>query len=210
MKTQIFNAADLTDVQLARAAQDIAHGAVAVFPTDTVYGIGTYAFNEASISRIYTLKNRPAGSALQILTGTVEQAKAITQWGPQAQKLAQAFWPGALTVILPANAAGQPLLRGFAALGIRVPGNRFLVELMTQMGGALASTSANLHGQPTLTQEKDILQTFDGKADYIFLGGTLSPVASSVINLAQHPAHLIREGAVSRARLEQVLGEKID
>ena len=204
MKTQIFNAADLTGAQLARAAQDIARGAVAVFPTDTVYGIGTYAFNGDSISRIYALKNRPAGQALQILTGTVEQAKAITAWS------AQAFWPGALTVILQANAAGQPLLRGFEALGIRVPGNRFLVELLTQMGGAMASTSANLHGQPTLTLEKDILQTFDGKADYIFLGGTLSPVASSVINLAQNPAHLIREGAVSRARLEAVLGEKID
>ena len=209
MKTQIFNITCLTAQELLSAARAITEGAVAVFPTDTVYGIGTNAFNEKSISRIYQIKNRPGNSALQILTGTLEQAKEVVQWGPRAQKLADAFWPGALTVIIPACPKGEPLLRGFGALGLRVPGNEFLVKLLSQMGAPMASTSANLHGQPTLTREEDILDTFEGKADLIFLGGTLSPVASSVITLAEEKPRLLREAAVSRGRLEAVLNEKV-
>lgn len=209
MKTQIFKISQMTGDLLSQAAQAVTAGAVAVFPTDTVYGIGTNAFNESSIFRIYDIKNRPPVSALQILTGTIPQAKEVVQWGDKAQKLAEAFWPGALTIILPPSAKGEPLRRGFAALGLRVPGNEFLVKLLSLMGAPMASTSANLHGQPTLTKEEDLLNTFDGKTDFIFLGGTLSPVASSVITLAEEKPRLLREAAVSRARLEQVLGEKV-
>ncbi len=210
MTTQIFNVREMTRDLITRAAREITAGAVAVFPTDTVYGIGTNAFNEKSISRLYEIKNRPPVSALQILTGTVRQAQEVVQWGEPAQKLAHAFWPGALTVILPPSPKGKALLRGFAALGLRVPGNEFLVNLLSCMGAPMASTSANLHGHPTLTREEDLLNTFDGKTDFIFLGGTLSPVASSVITLAEKKPRLLREAAVSRSALEEVLGEKID
>lgn len=210
MTTQIFNVREMTSDLITRAAREITAGAVAVFPTDTVYGIGTNAFNEKSISRLYEIKNRPPVSALQILTGTVRQAQEVVQWEEPAKKLAQAFWPGALTIILPPSPKGEALLRGFAALGLRVPGNEFLVSLLSCMGAPMASTSANLHGQPTLTQEEDLLNTFDGKTDFIFLGGTLSPVASSVITLAEKKPRLLREAAVSRSALEEVLGEKID
>lgn len=208
MKTRIFNISDITPAQLSTAAKAIAAGAVAVFPTDTVYGIGTQAFNEGAIQTIYQLKNRPAASALQILTGTVEQVRMVAVWPQSAQLLAEKFWPGALTLILPASEKGRPLLRGFAGLGLRVPGNAFLVRLLCAMGAPMASTSANLHGQPVLTQEKDILETFDGKVDFIFLSGTLSPVASSVLDLTGKPL-LLREEAVSRADLEAVLGGTI-
>lgn len=208
MKTRIFNVSEMTSPQIAAAAADIGNGAVAVFPTDTVYGIGTNAFNESSIQSIYRLKERPAGAALQILTGTAEQAQAVVQWTSAAQKLAAAFWPGALTLILPASPQGRPLLRGFAGLGLRVPGNTFLTELLSSMPAPMASTSANLHGQPVLTDETGLTETFDGKADYIFLGGTLSPVASSVLDLTQRP-RLLREGAVPRAALQAVLGCEI-
>lgn len=210
MTTQIFNVREMTSDLITRAAREITAGAVAVFPTDTVYGIGTNAFNEKSISRLYEIKNRPPVSALQILTGTVRQAQEVVQWEEPAKKLAQAFWPGALTIILPPSSKGEALLRGFAALGLRVPGNEFLVSLLSCMGAPMASTSANLHGQPTLTREEDLLNTFDGKTDFIFLGGTLSPVASSVITLAEKKPRLLREAAVSRSALEEVLGEKID
>lgn len=208
MKTRIFNVSSLTKEEIAACAKAVGGGAVAVFPTDTVYGIGTNAFNESSIQYIYHVKERPASSALQILTGTARQARAVTQWTPDAQKLADAFWPGALTVILPPSKEGQPLRRGFAGLGLRVPGNAFLVDLLSAMPAPMASTSANIHGQPVLTEEKDIVRTFDGKADFIFLGGTLSPVASSVLDLTSAPK-LIREAAVSRAELEAVLGRPI-
>lgn len=208
MKTHIFKTAEMTPEYIEMAAQAIGEGAVAVFPTDTVYGIGTAAFDEDAIGRIYRIKERPAGAALQILTGTVAQAREVTAWNQDAQKLADKFWPGALTMILKPSEKGLPLRRGFAGLGLRVPGNPFLVQLLSAMPCPAASTSANLHGQPTLTAEEDILNTFDGKTDFIFLGGTLSPVASSVLDLTAEPK-LVREAAVSKAELEETLGRTI-
>lgn len=204
-QTHIFKTAEVTPEILARAAREIESGAVAVLPTDTVYGIGTGAFCEASVKRIYEIKERPASSPLQILTGSLEQACAAAVFSPGALRLAQAFWPGGLTMILPPSRKGRALARGFAGVGLRVPGNRFLVSLLLAMNAPLACTSANLHGQPVLTQEKDVLETFDGKADYIFLGGTLSPTASSVADLTGEPV-LLREGEVKRAELERVWG----
>lgn len=204
-KTRIFNAADVTPEILAAAAREIEAGALAVVPTDTVYGIGTGAFCEASVEQIYKIKERPSTSPLQILTGSFEQACAAAEFSAGAKRLARAFWPGGLTLILPPTSQGRALARGFAGLGLRVPGNAFLVALLQAMKNPLASTSANLHGQPVLTREEDVLKTFDGKVDFIFLGGTLSPMASSVADLTKDPL-LLREGSVPRAELERVWG----
>ena len=196
----------MTPEYIQMAAGAIDKGAVAVVPTDTVYGIGTGGFCEESIAEIYQIKERPANSALQILTGSLEQARQIAQFSEPAEKLAAAYWPGALTAILPPAPAGKPLTRGFAGLGIRVPGNTFLVELLSKMKAPMACTSANLHGQPVLTDEETILKTFDGKVDFIFLGGTLSPTASSVVDLTGNEPVLLREGGISLADLEKTLG----
>ncbi len=208
MQTRIVNAADLSAEEIVRLAQEIEAGAVAVLPTDTVYGIGTGARAEKSIQQIYQIKERPSTSPLQLLTGSVEQARQVAQFSPGAEKLAHAFWPGGLTLILPPAEAGKPLTRGFAGLGLRVPGHQFLVELLRKMHTPLACTSANLHGQDVITQEPVLLETFDGKVDFILLAGTLSPVASSVVDLTQKP-RLLREGALSRAELSRVLGQNL-
>lgn len=204
-KTRIFNVSDVTPEAISLAAREIEDGAVAVVPTDTVYGIGTGAFCEASIERIYKIKARPATSPLQLLTGSLEQARKTATFTPGAERLAQAFWPGGLTMILPPSEKGRALTRGFAGLGLRIPGNAFLVSLLSAMEAPLACTSANLHGQPVLTAEADVLKTFDGKVDFIFLGGSLSPTASSVADLTAEPI-LLREGSVPRAELERVWG----
>ena len=208
MKTRIFKTADLTAEELARYAREIEQGALAVVPTDTVYGIGTGAFAEDSIQKIYRLKNRPATSPLQLLTGSMEQACAAAQFSSGAEKLARAFWPGGLTLILPPTDAGKPLLRGFAGLGFRVPGNIFLVELLRKMSVPMACTSANLHGQDVITDEKILIDTFDGKVDFIFGAGVLSPVASSVVDMTGAP-RLLREGTIKRRALEDVLGSAV-
>lgn len=204
-KTLVFRTRELTPEAQAAAVRDIEAGAVAVVPTDTVYGIGTGAFCEDAIRRIYEIKERPSASPLQILTGSLEQARRTAEFSPGAERLARAFWPGALTMILPPSPQGRALTRGFAGLGLRVPGNDFLVGLLSAMQSPLACTSANLHGRPVLTDEETVLETFDGKADYIFLDGTLSPTASSVVDLTAEPL-LLREGGISRAALEEAWG----
>ncbi len=209
MKSRICRIDELTDVRLGEAAALIDGGAVAVYPTDTVYGIGACAFDEAAIQRIYKIKQRPTGAALQILTGTVEQARQITQWNEDAEKLAAAFWPGPLTIILRPNEKGESLRRGFEGLGLRVPAHAALGRLLAAMKCPLASTSANLHGRPVFRREEEITEFFNGKADIILAGGTLGARASSVLDLTGPQPVLLRQEALPRQTLEKVLGKPI-
>lgn len=202
---RIYRIDQLSQTQITEMAAQIEAGAVVAFPTDTVYGIGTNAFNEGSISRIYHIKNRPTKAALQILVSSKEQAQEITRWSEEADKLSAAFWPGGLTLILPANEKGQPLLRGFAGLGLRVPAYEPLTKILQQMKVPLASTSANIHGDPVITQEEKILEFCQGKADIVLLGGNLSSCSSSVVELTSS-VKILREGTVSKAALENILG----
>ena len=205
-RTHISNISQVTPALLQEVARALEKGALAVLPTDTVYGLGTGAFCEEAIAKIYALKQRPATSPLQLLTGSLAQAQQAAYFSPKALRLAQTFWPGALTLIVPPAAQGKTWTRGFKGLGFRVPRHSFLVNLLEALSMPLACTSANLHGQAVLTNEQAILETFDGKVDFIFTAGTLSPVASSVVDMIQTP-RLLREGAISKEALEQVLGE---
>ena len=209
MKSRIYLINEMTDAQMQEAAEMIDAGAVTVYPTDTVYGIGTNAFDEKAIGRIYEIKQRPASSALQLLIGTVQQARDIVQWNDDAQHLADAFWPGALTMILHPNEKGLPLRRGFEGLGLRVPAYAALRRLLQRLKNPLASTSANLHGRPVFTQTQELTEFFDGKADLILTGGTLGARASSVLDLTGPEPKLLREDALSRAALEKALAKPV-
>ena len=208
--TTIFNAHTLTCAQTGELARALSHGAVAVFATDTVYGIGTGAFCETSVQKIYTIKNRPATQPLQLLVAHTAQARQIAQFSPSALRVAQAYWPGGLTLILPPAPGAKALLRGAPGLGIRVPAYEPLRQILAQATMPLCSTSANLHGQPVLTQEKDVLDTFNGWVDYIVLGGTLSPTASSVLDVTCTPARLLREGSILKTDLARVYGAPME
>lgn len=207
--TTIFNAATLTPAQTADLARALDRGALAVFATDTVYGIGTGAFCETSVQKIYTIKKRPATQPLQILVGSVTQAQRIAQFSPQATQVAKTYWPGGLTLILPPTDSGKAFLRGGSGLGIRVPAYEPLRQILAQMQRPLCSTSANLHGQPVLTREQEVLDTFNGQVDYIIVGGTLSPTASSVLDVTVQPARLLREGCILKKDLARIYGAPI-
>lgn len=204
MTSQIFNLTDLTSAAIKDIAQAMFEGAIAVFPTDTVYGIGTGALCEKSIAQIYRLKNRPNTQPLQVLAGTTQQARHLALFSERADKLARAFWGGALTLILPPTPQGKPLARGAKGLGLRVPAYPFLQQLLS---APIASTSANLHGQPVLTAETELENIFGSKVDIIIKAGKLCPTASSVVDLTNDQSPLLlREGGIARLQLEQVLG----
>ncbi len=211
MKTQVFNVAALPPDTLAQAARSLEQGALSVFATDTVYGIGTGACCENAVRQIYTLKNRPLSQPLQLLAASQTDVARWAQFPGGAEKLARAYWPGALTLILPPTPAGQPLLRGAKGLGFRVPNEPFLQRLLSRLHMPLCSTSANLHGQPVLTDEQTVLDTFTGRVDFIFTNGTLSPTPSSVVDFTFPRPRLLRQGALSKTQLEQtcaiLLGE---
>lgn len=206
MTARIFNASNMTAQEILQIAHALDNGAVAVFPTDTVYGIGCGAFCRPAVEKIYVLKQRPSTQPLQILISGWEQAKCVAQFPAGAERLARAFWPGALTLIVPASEEGNSLLRGAKGLGLRVPACAMLLKILQNMKNPLCATSANLHGQPVLTQEESLEDLFGAQVDMIIKGGTLSPVASSVVDLMDEQApRLLREESIPRARLEEVL-----
>lgn len=209
MATRIFDIGKITPEELKRTAADMRAGAVAVFPTDTVYGIGACIFCEEALSRIYAIKERPQKMPFQLLLSETEQAQQVAEFSASSQKLAQAFWPGGLTLIVPPKKGKESLARGFSGIGLRVPAYRFLTGFIKEVQAPLASTSANLHGQPVITEEKELVDTFFGKVDLIFTAGTLSPCASSVVDMMQTP-RLLREGCISKKQLENVLSESIN
>ncbi len=202
--TKIYPIDALTDSQIQEVAQSLQAGAVAAFATDTVYGLGTSAFDEKAIEHIYQVKQRPTSMPLQILVDSITKAKQIVQCNEAAIELANAYWPGALTLIMPANETGKVLLRGFAGLGVRVPNYPVLQQILKQMAVPLASTSANVHGQPVWTRQEEVVLHLNGKVDYILTGGTLQAVASSVVDVMAAP-RLLREGSISRKQLAAVL-----
>ena len=206
MKTQILALSNLAQDQLAHVADCLAKGATAALATDTVYGLATGAFCEESIQAIYALKQRPATMPLQLLVASVTQAKQIANLSEPICRVANAFWPGGLTLIVPPSETGKPLLRGFSGLGIRVPALEPLQRILAQMTMPLACTSANLHGQAVLTCQEDVINQYNGKVDFILAGGTLSPTPSSVLDATKQPAHLLREGTISKEELTRVYG----
>ncbi len=204
MKTQIYNFQTLTSQQESQLAQALSQGAVAVFATDTVYGIGTGAFCNESVSRIYALKKRPATQPLQLLVPSLMHAQRIARFNAGALRVARMFWPGGLTLLVPPSEEGQSLLRGSQALGIRVPAHLPLLRILVQMSMPMASTSANLHASPVLTREEDVLNAFDGQVEYMLVSGTLSPTASTVLDVTTHVMHVVRAGEISHKELARV------
>ena len=180
-------------------------GGVAALATDTVYGLAANAFDEAAIGRIYQLKKRPQTMALQILVGTVEQARRLVVWNEWAERAARAYWPGGLTLILRPNETGVALRRGFEGLGLRVPGHTGLQKLLAELDFPLACTSANAHGCPVITTEQELISFANGNVDLILPDGDLSACASSVVDVMESP-RLLREGCIPRVQLEKTLG----
>lgn len=204
MKTKIFPINQLTDAQLCELVHAIENGAVIATATDTVYGLAACAYNASAIERIYVLKNRPEHMPLQILIDSVSSAKKWVQWDARADKLARACWPGALTLIARPTPQGRPLLRGTPGLGLRVPQQGVLLRLLAALHSPLACTSANVHGQPVITKQKDLQQFCDGRVDYMLTAGTLDAVASSVVDITGD-TKLLREGIFKRNALEKIL-----
>lgn len=205
-QTQHYKLADLTAAQLQTIARALAGGACAVVATDTVYGLATGAACEDTIRHICTLKNRPFTQPFQLLVPDTDTAYKLAQFVPAARRLADAYWPGALTLILPPTPAGKPLLRTSAGLGLRVPDFAPLARLLKAVNGPLACTSANVHGQAPVTQEKGLATQFNGQVDFMLTAGTLSPMASSVVDFTQPVPQLLREGKITKIELTQVSG----
>lgn len=195
------------DAALEAAAKEIGEGGLVVFPTDTVYGVGGDAFNQYATARIFEVKRRPRKMPLPVLVSRPRQAWALCAEVPNAAaELAAAFWPGGLTLILPA-ADGLSLDLGETKgrIAVRMPANDDLIELIASVG-PLAATSANVSGTPTSSTVAEIRSELgDGVGVYLDGGLASADVPSTIVDVTRWRPKVVREGSIPRADVDKVL-----
>jgi L-threonylcarbamoyladenylate synthase len=186
---------------------DLKGGAVAIFPTETVYGIGTSVFSLIGIQRIYKLKGRHGRKPLALLVPTLEAARPLVEIiPPEAERLAELFWPGPLTLIFKASPLGRLVTGGLATIGVRIPDHPVALALLKKVGIPLATTSVNRSGQKAAVSGSACAKLFGTKVDWLIDGGTCRvKAASSVVDLSHYPFSIRREEAISRKVLEKAL-----
>ncbi len=195
---------------IAEAARLLGLGHTVAFPTETVYGLGADASDPAAVARIYAAKARPRFNPLIAHLADSASARAQGVFDGPASALAEAFWPGPLTLVVPAGPGCTvcDLARaGLASVALRVPGNVIARDLLARVGRPVAAPSANRSGRVSPTRAAHVHADLDGRIDAILDGGT-APVGieSTVVACLGGPPRLLRPGGVTRAELERILG----
>ena len=194
---------------IAEAAAVLRSGGLVAMPTETVYGLGARALDSEAVKRIYAAKQRPATSPLIAHVDSIEQARSLLlEWPTSAQRLAEAFWPGPLTLVLP-KAAHVPdaLSGGGPRLGVRLPAHPVALALIRALGEPIAAPSANRFMQLSPTRAEHVERGLGDAVDLILDGGDCAyGIESTVLRLDPDGATLLRPGAIPAALIEQVLG----
>lgn len=179
------------------AAKALAAGQVVAIPTDTVYGLAVDAFHTGGADRLFALKRRPRHVELPVLVANREQALAMATGVPGlAERLMDRFWPGALTLVLPRNPdLVADLGSDEATIGVRCP-DHDLPRALCRRVGPLATTSANLHGEPTATTAQQVDETFGSALPLVLDGGTCAGSPSTVVDCTGLEPKLLREGRI--------------
>lgn len=190
------------------AAAAIARGRVVAFLTDTFYGLGANPFDEAALRTINALKGRDGGKPILIvLSDAGEAERFILRRSKLFEAVSRSHWPGALTLVAEARAnLPREITAGSGTVGLRLPGDEHVRDLIRDCGGALTATSANTAGEPPARTAEDVARYFPTELDIIIDGGAArSDQPSTVLDVSGEKARLIREGVVSRRELEKSL-----
>jgi L-threonylcarbamoyladenylate synthase len=192
------------------AAEKLCAGEVVALPTETVYGLAANALDPELVAKIYEIKDRPAENPIIVHVDGLAMAKrCVSDWPETAQRLANAFWPGPLTLVLPRSELIPDIVTaGGDTVGVRWPGHPLMREVIRQCGFPLAAPSANPSNQLSPTNAKHVVKGLGSKLGCIVDGGQSQiGIESTVIDLTFVPAKILRPGIVHEESLEAVLGE---
>jgi L-threonylcarbamoyladenylate synthase len=196
---------------IAVAARVLAEGGLVAFPTDTVYGVGAGAFQPDAVERIYSAKIRPRDKAIPVLLARPDDLPLITDRITEAAwLLAERFWPGGLTLVLPKKANVPAIISaGGPTVAVRVPDHPVALALIASLGVPLAATSANLSGRPSPVTTREVETELGGRIELILDGGKCpGGVPSTVLDLTINPPAILRAGAITVEEINAVLAEK--
>ena len=196
-----------TDLILAKKL--LTEGKLVAIPTETVYGLAANGLDETAVAGIFSAKNRPTFDPLILHVASIEQAQSLSiDWPEMADKLARAFWPGPLTLILPkADHVPDLTTSGQPTVGIRMPNNRLTLELLSTLPFPLAAPSANPFGYVSPTNAQHVADQLGERIDYILDDGDCSVgIESTIITIDNGTPKVLRLGGLSLERIADVLG----
>ena len=209
MKTQVL---PITPESVALAARLLQQGELVALPTETVYGIAADARNGEAVKKIFEAKGRPQDNPLIVHICGMEMLNGIVSEVPErAKKLAAAFWPGPLTMVMPRGPeVSDVTCAGLDTVGVRMPSHPVVQQVIKASGVAFAAPSANLSGKPSPTNAPDTLADMDGRLPLILDGGESNVgVESTVVAVTGEHPMLLRPGYVTKEQMEAVLGEEV-
>ena len=210
METLFLSASDPQCAEMA--ANIIKKGGLVAIPTETVYGLGANGLDEQAVARIFEAKGRPQDNPLILHIAGPEQIETFAHHIPQAAyDLAEKFWPGPLTLILPArDFIPRRTTGGLETVGLRCPDCDITREIIRLSGVPVAAPSANISGKPSTTTAAHVLHDHDGKIDMIVDGGSCRVgVESTIVDLTEQRPRLLRPGGIGPEQLLEVLGDLV-
>ncbi len=194
------------------AADIIKKGGLVAIPTETVYGLGADGLNEAAVAKIFQAKGRPQDNPLILHVAQAAEIERFCHSIPKAAyDLAEAFWPGPLTMVLPAKDSVPLSTRaGLPTVAVRCPDNAVTRQIIRLAGVPLAAPSANISGKPSTTTAQHVLHDHDGNIDAVVDGGSCRVgVESTIVDLTEERPRLLRPGGISPEQLLAVLGDLV-
>ena len=198
---------------LTDAVAALGRGDVIVFPTETLYGLGADALNFSAVEKVFQLKGRDPNQPFPVLVSDRSMLESLVgQIVPLAEKLMARFWPGPLTLVLPASPdIPKPLVNSTGGIGVRISSQPVAQEIIKRLGRPLTATSANPSGQPGARTVAQARAYFSGKIEIFIDGGSLtSKSGSTVAAVDDNKIKIIRAGEIAKSELEMALGKGVD
>lgn len=199
-------------VKMREAATLIREGELVAFPTETVYGLGADALRPEASAKIYEAKGRPSDNPLIVHICRFEELERIAKIVPeQARKLAEAFWPGPLTMVVWKNEkVPYTTTGGMDTVAVRMPNHPVALSLIAESGCLIAAPSANTSGKPSPTEAGHVADDMDGRIPMILDGGAVGiGIESTIVDLTEEKPMILRPGYITKQMLEEVLGEEV-
>lgn len=196
-----------TDESIRLGAKYIRNGGIIIYPTDTVYGLGADPYNKDAIDRIFEVKGRDKSKPLPLLCSSLDHVNRIVHMNYDAKRLAERFWPGALTVLM--ELKDKQLINTLCTekAGVRIPNNSCALKLINACNGILIGTSANISGYKSIQDVKELDPRLVEKVDIIIDDGVALGIESTIIDILEKK--IVREGYIKKQQIEEVLGYEL-
>ena len=212
METKLYDIREWneeTSDKISEAAEILKNGGLVAFPTETVYGLGANALDPDAVASIYKAKGRPSDNPLIVHVADTAQCRELTdEWPETADKLAKAFWPGPLTMVLPKKQNVPSVTTGgLSTVAIRMPDHPAALELIRRAGCPIAAPSANLSGRPSPTKGSHVAQDMQGRIPMILIGEDCRVgIESTVLDLSGEAPTILRPGMLTPEQIQKVIG----